>query len=117
MDRKDAMALGFVAAAIAALLAYRHVWVEPRGWGAICAAAAPPLACAPREALLWLQYWGLWGLGGLALGLAAFLGAPVSVAAVAAGAAGVVNYNASWGMLGAALGGWAWIRRSRAPRG
>jgi hypothetical protein len=113
MDRKDAWGLVAVALAVGLLLAYRHVWVEPREWGSICAAASPPLACIPRAALLWLQYWELWGLAALILGLAAFLGAPVSAAAVAVGAAAVINYNASWGMLGVALGGWSWIRRAR----
>jgi hypothetical protein len=100
-----------VALWLAALLAYRARYVEPREWGSSCVAAAPPLACLPRQALLWAQHWGLWGLAALGLGLAAFAGAPVAVAAVAAGIAGVVNYNATWGMLGAALGAWAWIRR------
>ena len=100
-----------VALWLAALLAYRRVYVEPREWGAICAVAAPPFACLPRQALLWAQQWGLWGLAALGLGAAAFAGAPVAVAAVAAGVAGVVNYNATWGMVGAALGAWAWIRR------
>ena len=108
---RDWAGLLSVALWLAVLLAYRHLYIEPRAWGAACAAAAPPLACLPREALLWAQYWGLWGLAALALGLAAFLGAPVAVAAVAAGVAGVVNYNATWGMLGLALGAWAWIRR------
>jgi len=31
------------------------------------------------------------------------------VGAVALGIAGVINYNASFGMLGAALGAWAWL--------
>ncbi|MCW3475999.1 hypothetical protein [Limobrevibacterium gyesilva] len=114
MDRRDATGLAAVAMWLAVLLAYRHAYIEPRVWGALCAAANPPLACAPRAALLWLQHWGVWGLSGLALGVAAFAGAPVAVAAVAAGAAGVVNYNATWGMLGAALGAWVWIRRARA---
>ncbi len=101
-----------VAGSLAALLAYRAVFVEPRAWGAACALAAPPLACAPRAALLWLQYQGLWGGAALALGVLALLSRRffVVVAAVACGVAGVVNYNASFGMLGAALGAWTWLR-------
>ena len=98
---------------LAALLLYRHAYVEPRAWVDACASPAPPFACAPRQALLWAQYWGLWGLAALALGLAAFFGAPLATLAIAAGIAGVVNYNATWGMLGAALGAWAWISPAR----
>ena len=111
MRRRDRIGLGIVAASLAALLAYRAVYIEPRAWGGICAAAGAPLICMPRAALLWLQYQYLWGAGALALGIWAFAGAPfaVRVAAVALGAAAVVNYNATWGMIGAALGAWSWI--------
>jgi hypothetical protein len=119
MRRSDWIGGAVVAIALAALMAYRAEFIEPRAWGAACAAAAPPLACLPRAGLLWLQQYGLWGLGGLALGLWAFLGGPfaAAVGAVALGAAGVVNYNASFGLLGAALGAWAWLRSDRAHRG
>jgi hypothetical protein len=98
-----------LAAWLAALLAYRHVYIEPREWGAICAAASPPLACLPRAGLLWMQHYGLWGGIALALGVASFIGAPLTVWAIAFGIAGVVNYNASFGLLGAAIGFWAWL--------
>jgi hypothetical protein len=98
---------------LAALHLYRHHFVEPRVWVDACAAAAPPFACAPRQALLWVQHWGLLGLAALVLGVAAFAGAPLAVTAMAAGIAGVVNYNATWGMLGAALGAWAWLSPAR----
>jgi hypothetical protein len=98
---------------LGALLFYRRHFVEPRAWVDACAATVPPFACVPRQALLWAQHLGLWGLAALALGLAAFAGAPVAVAAVAAGLAGVVNYNATWGMLGVALGAWAWLGHAR----
>jgi hypothetical protein len=98
---------------LAALLLYRHIYIEPRAWVDACAAPAPPFACAPRQVLLWAQYHGLWGFFSLFLGLAAFIGAPVATLAIAAGLAGVVNYNATWGMLGAALGAWAWISPAR----
>lgn len=109
--RRDWIGLAAVAAWLGALLAFRAVIVEPRAWAAACVIVYPPLACLPRAGLLWMQAWGLWGLPAVALGLWSLRGAPfaVAVAAVALGAAGVVNYNASWGMLGAALGGWAWV--------
>ena len=105
--------MAVVAAAIAGLIIYRAYYIEPRAWGAICAAAAPPLACAPRAALFWLQTKYLWGGTALVLGLWAFLARGpfvVAVAAVVMGAAAVENYNATWGMVGAALGVWSWLR-------
>jgi hypothetical protein len=124
MTRRDWLGLLSVLATLGAMLGYRALHVEPREWGALCAAATVPLACHPRAALLWLQHWQLWGAGALGLGLWAFLGGPFAarVAAVALGAVAVLNYNATWGMLGLALGAWAWIgaaaatgRRARAP--
>ena len=111
MRRQDWLGLLIVLGVLGAMLGYRAVYVEPRAWGALCAAAAPPLACGPRAALLWLQHWQLWGAGALGLGLRAFLGGGLAprVAAVALGAVAVANYNATWGMLGLALGAWAWI--------
>ncbi|WP_426956113.1 hypothetical protein [Muricoccus radiodurans] len=109
--RADLMALLVVLAAIAAMVIYRHVWVEPRAWGALCLdLSRAPAACYPRAGLLWLQHWQLWGAGALALGLWSFFGAPraVKAAAVALGVIAVLNFNATWGMVGAALGGWAW---------
>lgn len=109
--------LVIVAVFLAGLFAYRHIFIEPREWGALCAAAAPPGMCLPRAGLLWLQHYYLWGALALALGLWAFIGAPfaVSVTGVAIGAAAVVNFNATWGMLGLALATWAWIRPASTP--
>lgn len=117
MARRHVIGIVAVAISLAALLTYRHAFIEPREWGALCAAAAPPVACMPRTALLWLQHFYLWGTLALALGIWAFIGAPfaISVAGVAMGAAAVVNYNATWGMLGLALAGWAWIRPASVP--
>ncbi len=114
MRRRDYIGFGVVVAATAALIAYRYAFIEPRAWGAICAAAHPPLACLPRAGLIWLQRYYLWGGIALALGLWAFAwGAPfaIQVAAVVIGIAGIENYNATWGAIGAALGAWAWLRR------
>jgi len=111
--RRDWVGLGVVVAASAGLMAYRAWFIEPRAWGAICAAAAPPLACLPRHWLLWMQQHYLWGATALGLGLAVFLfraAFPLRVLAVIAGVAAVANYNATWGMVGAALGGWAWVK-------
>ena len=109
MRRRDWMAAVLLACWLGALLAYRHVYVEPREWGAVCAAVAPPWACLPRAGLIWMQHYGLWGGLTLALGSAAFVGAPVAGWAIAAGIAGVANYNATFGLLGAAIGFWAWL--------
>ena len=110
---RDWVGLAVVALATGCLLGYRAGFIEPRAWGAICAAAGPPLACLPRAALLWMQQRYLWGAIALALGLLAFLVRTpfaVRVAAVVAGIAAVANYNATWGMVGAALGVWSWLR-------
>jgi hypothetical protein len=115
--RRDWAGLGLVAVATAGLIAYRAVFIEPREWGAICAAAPPPLACLPRAGLIWLQRTYLWGAASLLLGIWAFAWrAPfaVPVAAIVIGIAGIENYNATWGAAGAALGAWAWLRRDRA---
>jgi hypothetical protein len=109
MRRRDLAALLGLALWLAALLAYRATYVEPRAWAAACAAATAPWACEPRAALLWMQQYGVWGGGALALGLAGFLGAPTIVLAIGFGIGGVVNYNASFAMLGCALAAWAWI--------
>jgi len=120
MSKRDMGGLLVAVGVLATMLLYRAVWVEPREWGAICLAAEAPFACAPRAALLWLQHWQLWGGGALALGLWAFLfpRAPfaVRVAAVALGAVAVVNYNATWGVVAAALGAWVWVMERPAPR-
>ena len=120
VNRRDLWAVLAVLAAIAVMVAYRHVYVEPRSWGALCLdLAQAPLACRPRAALLWLQHWQLWGAGALVLGLWAFIGAPfvVRASAVALGVIAVLNYNATWGMVGAALGVWAWVEaRTRAAK-
>ena len=117
-SRQDWLGLGIVTAATAGLMTYRAIFIEPRSWGAICAAAAgATLACAPRAALFWLQTKYLWGGIALALGVLAFLARwpfAVAVAAVVMGIAAVENYNATWGMVGAALGVWAWLRIGQA---
>jgi hypothetical protein len=114
LRRRDWVGLGLVALATAGLIAYRAVFIEPREWGAICAAAQPTLACMPRAGLIWLQRYYLWGAISLLLGIWAFAWrAPfaVQVAAVVIGIAAIENYNATWGAAGAALGAWAWLRR------
>jgi hypothetical protein len=100
-----------VLAASAGMLVYRRTGVEPRAWLALCATATPPVACAPRAALNWLQYWYGWGLAALASGLLAFLrpSRPLAVIAACLGAAAVINYNATWGTVGLALAAWGWL--------
>jgi hypothetical protein len=107
-----------VVACTAALIGFRYLYVEPREWGTICAASGPlPVPCYPRMGLVWLQREYLWGGVALALGLVAFLARgpfAVCVAAVVVGIAAVENYNATWGMVGAALGAWGWLRVGQA---
>ncbi len=116
---RDWVGLAVVATAGGGMAAYRAAFIEPRAWGVACAAAAAPLACVPRAGLLWLQREYLFGGVALALGVLAFLGRgpfAVAVAAMAVGIAGVENYNATWGMLGAALGAWTWLEMTRRHR-
>jgi hypothetical protein len=97
----------------AGAIAYRHWYMDPREWGALCTLAAPPLNCAVRGAFLWGQTTTAWGGVALLLGAwAFFLRAPfvVRVAAVVVGIAAVTNYNSTGGTIGAAMGAWAWLR-------
>ncbi len=116
VTKRDLLAALAVLAALGAMVVYRAVGVEPREWGALCLdMARAPFACTPRAALLWLQHWQLWGAAALLLGFWAFVGrgwrAPwwAGPAAVALGVIAVLNFNATWGMVGAALGAWAWV--------
>jgi hypothetical protein len=109
--RIDCLFIGLVGLVVAGLWVFRAIYVEPVAWGARCALAGAPLGCLPRAGLLWLQQTGLWGGLALVLGVWAFVGRQmlVGVAAVLLGVAAVIDYNATWGMLGMALGGWVWI--------
>ena len=111
LRRADWIGLAVVLVGIIALREFRLVYVEPERWGSVCAAAAAPLACVPRSWLVWLGTYYLLGLTALLLGCWAFVvpRVAVCVAAVLAGAAGLINYNVTWGMLGLALGIWSWV--------
>jgi hypothetical protein len=114
MRQRDVWGLAIVAAVTAGLIAFRAYFIEPREWGALCVMAAPPFACAPRATLIWLQRYYLLGSASLALGLAGFAwrgGFAAQITAVLMGVAAIENYNATWGAVGLALGGWAWLRR------
>ena len=90
---------------------FRQMAIVPRATVGICAAMPSPAWCAPRAAILWLQYQQLFGWLALFLGLIAFATGrriPATLA-VALGIAAVVNYNATAGIFGAALGLLAWI--------
>ncbi|WP_376098124.1 hypothetical protein ACE7GA_08030 [Roseomonas sp. CCTCC AB2023176] len=111
MTKRDLLALAAVVAAVGAMILYRAVGVEPREWGSLCLdLSRAPVGCYPRAGLLWLQHWQLWGAAALVLGFWSFLRAPFVVRplAVALGVMAVLNFNATWGMIGAALGAWSW---------
>jgi hypothetical protein len=114
MRRRDWIGLVLLGLSAAALIGLRQALVEPDSWAAACAGAAPPWRCLVRQAILWLQTWGLWGGAAVALGVWALLGGPFAacVAGVAAGIGGIENYNVTWGVLGGSLAGWAWLRQS-----
>jgi hypothetical protein len=107
---QDWAGLGAVAALGGGMFAFRELAIVPRATVGLCAAAAAPAFCAPRAAVLWLQYQQLFGWAALALGLAAFLTGRrwPGVLGLGVGIAAVVNYNATTGIIGAALGLVAW---------
>ncbi len=103
---------GLTAVAIIGVAAwvFRFQAIAPFWTVGACASANPPGFCVPRQAVLWLQYEGAFGWAAFVLGVAAFaLGRRwLGVAAIAIGIAAVVNFNATTGILGAALGLFAW---------
>jgi hypothetical protein len=111
ITRADWAGIAIVAAAGFGFWLFRELTIAPRLYGSLCTAAHPPLVCAPRQAVLWLQYQRLFGLAALVSGLIGWaLGRRwLAVAAVAIGVAAVINYNGTQGMIGAALGLWAWL--------
>ncbi len=90
---------------------FRQLAIVPRATVGICAAANAPAFCAPRAAVLKLQYFHAFGWVALALGIATFiLGRRLPGAlAIGVGIAAVVNYNGTYGILGAAFGLFAWL--------
>ena len=90
---------------------FRFQTIQPFWTVGACAAANRPAFCGPRAAVLWLQYEHLFGWVAFLLGLAAFvLGRRwLGVLAIGIGIAAVINYNGTTGILGAALGLFAWM--------
>ncbi len=93
------------------MFAFRAFAIVPRATVGLCVAANAPPLCVPRAAVLWLQYQQLFGWAALALGAAGFfLGRRwPAVLGLAVGIAAVINYNATTGVIGAALGLITWI--------
>jgi hypothetical protein len=90
---------------------FRFQTIQPFWTVGACAGANRPGFCAPRAAVLWLQYQHGFGWAALLLGLAGFVlgNRWLGVLAIAIGIAAVVNFNATTGILGAALGLFAWF--------
>jgi hypothetical protein len=111
VSSEDWMGLWLVAMIGGGMFAFRELAIVPRMTVGLCAAANAPAICAPRAAVLWLQYQQAFGWAALLCGIAGFaLGKRLpGVLAVAIGIAAVVNYNATTGIIGAALGLVAWI--------
>jgi hypothetical protein len=119
LSKRDIAGLAVILTAAAVVYAYRAVYIEPRLWGSLCAAAAPPLACVPRAGFLWLQRFYIWGGAALGLGIYGFFRPParaVQIAAISVGIAAIANFNASYGALGAALALLGWISTDNASR-
>jgi hypothetical protein len=118
VPRRHALGLAAVLFTALALELFRRVWFEPRAIGLACLhATAPSLICATRTGIGLLTHFQVFGAAALVLGILAFATArfTLAVLAVCVGVAGLIDYNISWGMLGAALGGWTWL--SDASRG
>ncbi len=114
--RRLAGPIDFYAAALAAIIgggawSFRYLAIAPRETVGICAAANAPGFCVPRFYVLNWQYHHVFGWAALALGLAAFVLGRRLVAALAIGigVAAVVNYNGTYGIIGAAFGLVAWM--------
>jgi hypothetical protein len=107
----DAAGLGLVILFALGMYAFRHYAIEPRATVGLCAAANAPAFCGPRAAVLSLQYYQGFGWAALLLGLAAFFAGWrwAAIFAIAIGAAAVINYNATTGIIGAALGLITWL--------
>lgn len=90
---------------------FRQLAIVPRATVGICAAANAPGFCGPRDVVLKMQYFHAFGWIALALGLLAFiLGRRLLAAlAIGIGVAAVVNYNGTYGVLGAAFGLFTWV--------
>ena len=111
LSQADLAGIWMVTMLAAAMFAFREFAIVPRATVGLCAAADAPHFCAARAAVLWLQYQQLFGWAALALGLAGFfLGSRwPAVFAIAVGIAAVINYNATTGIIGIALGLVTWI--------
>ncbi len=111
MTTEDWLGLWTIVFIGASFFAFRELAIVPRATVGLCAAAAAPPICAPRAAVLWLQYEQLFGWAALALGLAGFFKGLrlAAILAIAIGIAATINYNATTGIIGAALGLTAWI--------
>lgn len=90
---------------LAIALALRHLVIEPHDIGMACAADAAPWWCEPRQAIVMMHIWKIWGWSGLVgggLGLvfrwrwAIWLGFVMSLM-------GLVLYNADLAAVGLML--------------
>ncbi len=107
----DIAGLVLVAVIGGGMAAFRQLAIAPRATVGICAAAGAPGFCGPRALVLWLQYEQAFGWAAFALGLAGFVfGRRLAGAlAIGVGIAAVVDYNATTGILGIALGLTGWV--------
>lgn len=93
------------AAILAAALLMRYLVIEPHAIGIACADDAGPWWCEPRQAVVMMHIWKVWGWLGLAGGLAAiafgwrwaiWLGFSMSLV-------GLVLYNSEYAAVGLVL--------------
>ena len=92
--------LGGIALGLA--LVTRFVWIESTEIGLACAAVPPPWWCAPREMVIHIHQYNIWGLAALGSGLLALLFRwyPLALLGLVTGLLGLVLYNAGLAAVG-----------------
>jgi hypothetical protein len=118
LSRADQIGIAVVVVVSAAAIVFRQLTIVPRAFVGLCAGSHAPLICGPRQAVLWAQYEGWFGIASLILGLLAFAFAwrSLGVAALAMGIVAVVNYNGTEGIIGAGFGLWGWLEAAAPAR-
>ena len=110
--RRDWAGIAAVVVVFGLFQAFRLIWMEPRSVGLACLHGGPSLVCSTLSGLAWVIHFYV--IGGVALlcGIWAITRGSLlpAVLSVCLGVVGMIDYNISWGLLGAALGVWTWLR-------
>lgn len=98
--------LAAIAAAAGAALVLRFYGIEPARLGQACQEQSAPWWCVPRQAIVDVLYFRVWGVVALAVALYGLWRGSARAAATGAllGAAGLVLYNADFSAVALLLG-------------